>query len=338
MASKGERTVKVADKGCTCITCGSKVKEKELSLQCEVCDGWSHAQCEKISEEVMQVLQRDNFHWYCTKCNSGVGKMLKVVIKMQERLDVVEDYVRKVDEKMVKMKEGILSEMNKALETVNRNMKEIVKEHEITQLIAKEVKKIEDKVGETTPKWSEIVAQEVDSRFTKISSNIDLVQKSVTDTQESIMENQDKLKRMNNIIMYNVEESKSDSGIERNNHDLSFCGSLMEKVLKVGYEDGDIIKVIRLGRYDAKIKRPLLVEFTNAHVKNVVMGNVTNLGSAKDVFEGVTISHDMTIKEREQCKSLVEEAKQKQSVETGNFIYRVRGLPGQMKIVKFRKG
>jgi len=46
----------------------------------------------------------------------------------------------------------------------------------------------------------------------------------------------------------------------------------------------------------------------------------------------------MTVKEREQCKSLVEEAKKKQSEETGNFIYRVRGLPGQMKIVKFRKG
>jgi len=51
------------------------------------------------------------------------------------------------------------------------------------------------------------------------------------------------------------------------------------------------------------------------------MENVTKLGSAKDHFEGITISHDMTIKEREQCRELVEEAEKKEMAETGNFIY-----------------
>jgi hypothetical protein len=32
----------------------------------------------------------------------------------------------------------------------------------------------------------------------------------------------------------------------------------------------------------------------------------------------------------------VEEAKNKGKTEQGNYIYRVRGLPGQMKIVRFR--
>jgi len=50
---------KVSDKGFPCIIYGLKVKEKEPSLQCEICECWSHAQCEKISEEVMQVLQRE---------------------------------------------------------------------------------------------------------------------------------------------------------------------------------------------------------------------------------------------------------------------------------------
>jgi len=67
-------------------------------------------------------------------------------------------------------------------------------------------------------------------------------------------------------------------------------------------------------------------------VKNVVITNCHYKVSAKDKL------HDMTIKEREKCKSLVAEAKIKQSEGMGNFVYRVRGLPGQMKIVKFRKG
>jgi len=36
--------------------------------------------------------------------------MLKVVMKMQERMDIVEDCIRKVDEKVEKMRDGIMSE------------------------------------------------------------------------------------------------------------------------------------------------------------------------------------------------------------------------------------
>jgi hypothetical protein len=163
------------------------------------------------------------------------------------------------------------------------------------------------------------------------------VQKSVSETKEKIMENEDKLKRRNNIILYNVAESNLATAAERHINDMQFCGSLMDKVLKVGYEKVDIVKTVRLGKFDDSRRRPLLIEFTNSHVKNVVMENVTKLSYATEEFKGVTISHDMTIKEREQCRELVEEAKKKESEETGNFIYRVRGLPGQMKIVRIRK-
>jgi len=122
------------------------------------------------------------------------------------------------------------------------------------------MKKMKDKVCETTPKWSEIVTKEVHSRLNEISGDLDSVQKSVTDIKERIMENKDKLKRINNIILYNVAESDCVLAAERNADDMSFCGELMEKVLKVGYEVGDIVKVIRLGKYDDKLKRPLLVE------------------------------------------------------------------------------
>jgi len=46
----------------------------------------------------------------------------------------------------------------------------------------------------------------VDSRLNEISGDIDSVQKSVTDTKERIMENEDKWKRIYNINLYNVAE------------------------------------------------------------------------------------------------------------------------------------
>jgi len=93
----------------------------------------------------------------------------------------------------------------------------------------------------------------------------------------------------------------------------------MEQVLRVGYEKSDIVKVVRLGRYEDAKKRPLMIEFSNGHVNNIVIENVTKFGSAKDHFNGITISHDMTIKEREQCRELMEEAKKKEKAETGNL-------------------
>jgi len=46
----------------------------------------------------------------------------------------------------------------------------------------------------------------------------------------------------------------------------------------VGYETGDIVKVVKLRKYDDKKKRPLLLVFSNALVKNVLMENVAKLG------------------------------------------------------------
>jgi len=105
-------------------------------------------------------------------------------------------------------------------------------------------------------------------------------------------------------------------------------GSL-RKVLKVGYEAGYIVKVIKRGKYDDKLKRPLLVEVANGHVKNVVMNNVTNPRLAKDKYQGVTISHDRTVEERKQCTLLVEEAKKMQNEETGKHITECVALRGR---------
>lgn len=69
-----------------------------------------------------------------------------------------------------------------------------------------------------------------------------------------------------------------------------------------------------------------------------MMQNATYLARAKGDFNGVVISHDMAKSEREQCKKKqVVEAKELQSKESGNWIYRVRGSPSQMKVVRFQK-
>jgi len=52
-------------------------------------------------------------------------------------------------------------------------------------------------------------------------------------------------------------------------------------------------------------------------------------------FKNVVVAHNMTVKERKECKHFVDEAKQKADLDTsGEFLYWVRGHPGNMKIIK----
>src|SRR5664279_1106326 len=88
-----------------CVNCSKVVKE---GIQCDICDLWWHANCAGIKSELCDYLgANQQLHWYCTNCNSGVGKMLKEVIKMQDQLKAVEEFVRKVEAKTVKLREDI---------------------------------------------------------------------------------------------------------------------------------------------------------------------------------------------------------------------------------------
>ena len=112
----------------------------------------------------------------------------------------------------------------------------------------------------------------------------------------------------------------------------------MRELIDKDFEEFEIKKTFRLGKMneDAGKQRPILVQFVNKMTKNYLMNNFYYL--RKTPFKEVVISHHMTRKERYQCKNLVEEAKKKESEESsGEWIFRVRGLPGQMKIMRIRK-
>ena len=62
------------------------------------------------------------------------------------------------------------------------------------------------------------------------------------------------------------------------------------------------------------------------------MESLIKLKDAPEQFKNIGISHDLTPSERENCKKMVVEAKEKQQNEAGEYLWRVRGPPGQMKV------
>jgi len=140
-----------------------------------------------------------------------------------------------------------------------------------------------------------------------------------------------------------VPENDDETAADRVSADKKFCEQLLNK-LNVGFVPDDVRKIFRLGHrvevdgtQSERSSRPILVELGSYAVESLIMNSLFKLKSMENRFKSVIISHVMTKAEREHCKVMVEEAKEKFSNETGDFIYRVRGPPGRMQIVRLRK-
>ncbi|MFI5407564.1 MAG: hypothetical protein ACHQ1D_13760, partial [Nitrososphaerales archaeon] len=133
---------------------------------------------------------------------------------------------------------------------------------------------------------------------------------------------------------YRVPET--DKQDERVKYDKDFCCQMANEALEVDMKAEDIKTIFRLGKRGDNC-RPLLVQFRERGIKNRIMESLFKLKASDDKFKNISVTHDLTKQERLTCKTLVEEAKKKQLSETGEFIWRVRGLPGQMKIIRIQK-
>ena len=118
--------------------------------------------------------------------------------------------------------------------------------------------------------------------------------------------------------------------------DKTFCMKLLKEVLRLDVQESDMKSVFRLGKRDMA-DRPLMIQFREKELKNRMMKVLYKLKDADDNYRNISVTHDLTQLERSECKRFVEEAKEKQQEEQGDFVWRVRGLPGHLKLVKLRK-
>lgn len=195
-----------------------------------------------------------------------------------------------------------------------------------TELIRKELE----------PSWASVVSREVDSKFEKVNVDVTKVQQTLVEVKSQADEEKDKEFRSHNIIIYRI--SEIDSREERVKADKAFCLQLFNDILELNVHDSDIKSLFRIGKKDQSQRdRPLLIQFREKTLKNRVMETLYKLRQAEDKFRGISVTHDFTKTERAECKNLVEEARKKQQEEQGEYLWRVRGLPGQLKIIKLCK-
>ena len=164
------------------------------------------------------------------------------------------------------------------------------------------ITEIKEEINEVKSQSFVDIAPLLSKKWKKMEGEVNVVKQTITETRENAEEERDKEARRNNIIIYRMKESAAASAELRRQDDFDTLVALLDKVFEVSYNDGDIKRVIRLGKKEEGTDRPILVEFQSRILKNYIMANLKKLGSADRKFKCLSVTHDITKKEREQCK------------------------------------
>lgn len=331
-----------------CGQCRNRVGED--GIQCEICDVWSHPKCVGISKEGYEALSSNSqIHWYCAACNLGVGNLINEVNRIKDmmnkqemRVDGLGGKIDKLNGSVMEMQTcqrklednfdkvaGQMEELKKQVEGIGNKHATLENKMEIKELTKAFIK---------DDLWTDVVKKEVVNNLENMRDNIQEIEKTAVQTKSYVEEARDKESRRKNIVIYRVKESDAESYKDRLGHDTHLVYELLRHTTRMGEDDVGLAKIVRFGKREDGRVRPLLIEFENIAHKNLLMQNVYKMKEAPDIIKSMIITHDLTQGERDECKKLVQEARDREENEqSGEWVYRVRGPPGNMKIVRWRK-
>ena len=96
-----------------------------------------------------------------------------------------------------------------------------------------------------------------------------------------------------------------------------------------------LTKCTRLGKAEKDKDRPLLLSFRETSHKENFMDNLKSLKGTQ--YQRISVVHDLTKKQREKLQELRNEAREKQSQDSGDWIYRVVGHPSLWTVKKMKR-
>ena len=333
-----------------CKVC-KKENEDDRWIQCDVCANWNHAACAALDDNEYEALKKGGrkVKWLCRECDiPHILETLKVLKeikakndKLEKDLSELKNEVSSVTKKLNEEIGGINKKLSDTKSKFDKQMEGV--RNDIEKLVQK---KVDAKMQETDEILVKTVEKKVEDHLAAVTNNITAVRdsigdvkKDVVDVKKDVDEQKEREQRAPNMIIYNIPESALGSLQERIDHDQHFCIDTFYKVLKVKVDAGDIKKTVRLGKkVESGGHRPLLIQFRDRIFKNMVMESLSALKGADEPYKKLIFAHDLTIRERAECKKLVAEAKEEEQKDSsGEYLYRVRGVPGSFRIVKIKK-
>ena len=125
---------------------------------------------------------------------------------------------------------------------------------------------------------------------------------------------------------------------DRKEGDIRKFIGLCRNICKVNITEESLEKAIRLGKVSDDKERPLLITLKEENKKREIFQNLNKIHEAGDPFDKITVIHDLTVKQKEELKDKIEEAREKErSDESGEFMYHVCRPPLELVYQKDTK-
>lgn len=307
--SANSATDKSASQSCAkCTKCDSMIAEDTRALNCEKCGlAWKCSDCIGIRSSTYDDLTSDSgneLHWFCEPCYTAIrnplcdDKVTQVLQKLTQQMSRMED---KLDAKVDAAKVDSLEVMVRGLEArMNDGYDGVIKSLEKSRFD---------------------VAAVLEQSKLDVSAVQGCVEGVLRDqSREEKMEEEEKEKRKTNVIIHGLQEPSVSLSDDPREVDSALIQELMHKV---SCDDVSVTHMTRLGSPpdpDAK-PRPVKLELPSVESRNRVLRNAKNLKSSGDSPWGrVFVHQDLTPREREARRTLVQELKARKEAGETNLI------------------
>lgn len=282
-----------------CQECKKTFTEDDAQVvECQRCEKHFCAKCINLNKEEYRVIsKRRDIFWFCPPCAIKAKAAWGKETAME---DCCKDLMDKVTEKLTELEQKMDDRMGQMETQLN-----------------------------TTTTYAETAAK----GCTKVATQefTDIVKKTVAD--ESVKKKQDE-SREGNIIIHRASESTKESPEERVADDKEFFDSFCQEALEIGKIE--VKSIIQLGKKNENSQaRPMKITLEEPQDKTKIMARLRKLKNAEERFR-VSVMHDLSPEDRKLVRDKVEQAKLKEKNENegGQYVYRVRGPPWDLRIVK----
>ena len=167
----------------------------------------------------------------------------------------------------------------------------------------------------------DVKASQVKSSIPETKVDFRTIMKEARD--EEIAEESEQKRRACNIILHGVKEDNAINKEEAKKIDEAYVASLFESLKVQAVPKSSV----RIGT-DASKRRPLKLIMSSEEDKKKVMSSLVNLKD-QEKFQGLSVTDDYTLTQRQTIKEWLEKAKQKNAAEPADsqYVWRARGTP-----------
>jgi len=319
-----------------CGVCIKVVSSNEDGICCEICGLWFHCKCQGVPEQMYKAMNqfKEELHWFCKGCQAGAEKLLGIMSKMHSKIEGLDaelirlraDWKTEIEKVTADFRDAMqqtADELKNSIEHINGRVHDIESDLYDSNTSASKV----------TNSWADMVAKDIDNKITVVAADVSTLQQQTNNIQRDIQEQDEINKKKNCVIIQGLKESVSITNDDWKNDDLNHTADLLHEIQS---DDVSVTKCFRLGKLseDPSVRpRPIKLVLASEAQKEKVLKRAKNLRGNSNGLDKVFIHQDLTPKQREARKQLVQELKSRRAqgeqdlMIVGDRIVKRRGAP-----------